>query len=419
MKFKVVNIGCKVNRVEVDAASAQLLAQGARLAGSDDADIVVVNTCTVTAEADKKTRKAVRQALKANPCAQLIATGCAAVMNPAWFEELDERVHVVAKPDVVSKAWELAGMLTGDVPMDGAFAGQPDDAAALRVGAGFRTRVGIKVQDGCNNACTYCIVHVARGESWSVPYDQVVREARAHSEAGVRELVLTGINLGAYGDDGRTLADLLDGLLAACPATRFRIGSIEPRDVSEELIALMAASDGRICRHLHLPLQSGCSRVLAEMARPYDAGFFLDLVKRLRTAMPQISLSTDIIVGFPGETEQDFDETLAVARQAAFSKIHVFRYSRREGTPAAARKDQVRAEVSLERSQRLQELARELAIQDARGRIGATEQVLVERVGLGTTESYHPIRWIADGPQPGALLPVQLNELGRDGVFIA
>ena len=446
MQFKVVNIGCKVNRVEVDAASAQLIAKGARMAADLPADIVLVNTCTVTAEADKKTRKAVRQALKANPAAQLVVTGCAAVMNPEWFESLDPRVHVVAKPDVVAAALELTEVGvgipeanapmpeqpcfdgsareanrpggTGDRPMPDARQ-TPPKGDALRVGEGFRTRVGVKVQDGCNNACTYCIVHVARGESWSVPFDQVMQEARAHAEAGVRELVLTGINLGAYTDGGRTLADLLEELLGACPHARFRIGSIEPRDVSDELIAVMAQSGGRICRHLHLPLQSGSSRVLDEMARPYDAPFFLDLVARLRAAMPQISLSTDIIVAFPGETERDFQDTLDVARESAFSKIHVFRYSRREGTPAAARADQVPAETSLDRSRRLQDLARELAREDAQSRLGMYEQVLVERVGQGTTESYHPVRWRAESPHVGELLRVHLTELGRDGVFIA
>lgn len=457
MRFKVVNIGCKVNRVEVDAAAAQLMAQGALPAGDAPADIVVVNTCTVTAEADKKTRKAVRQALKANPSAQLLVTGCAAVMNPAWFEELDARVHVVAKPDIPAKAWELAGepaaggvgrssmlrqsSLGGNVHWAFPVAAEPrveprpaplaagsaanspmvdaHETQALRAGAGFRTRVGVKAQDGCNNACTFCIVHVARGESRSVPFDEVLADARAHARAGVRELVLTGINLGAYADAGRGLADLLEALLEACPGARLRIGSVEPRDVDDALVALMAASDGCICRHLHLPLQSGSSRVLAQMNRPYDAGFFLDLVARLRAAMPQLALSTDIIVGFPGETEADFQATLDVARRAAFNKIHVFRYSRREGTPAAARPDQVPAAVSAERSHRLQELSRQLGLEDARRRLGTSERVLVEAAGRGTTESYLPVRWASGGPRPGELVRVPLDNLSEDGIFLA
>ena len=287
----------------------------------------------------------------------------------------------------------------------------------LRVGAGFRMRVGVKAQDGCNNACTFCIVHVARGESRSVAFEQVVSDAKRHADAGVRELVLTGINLGAYRDGGRGLAQLIEALLEACPAARFRIGSVEPKDVDDELIRVMAQSDGRVCRHLHLPLQSGSSKVLAEMNRPYDAAFFLDLVARLRAAMPQMSLSTDIIVGFPGETEEDFQQTLDVARQCVFSKIHVFRYSKRAGTPAAVRPDQIPADVSAERSRRLQELGRELCLQDAAQRVGSSERVLVEQAGQGTTESYHPVRWRGDGPQPGELIRMTLTGLSEDGIF--
>lgn len=411
MRFTMVNIGCKVNRVEVDAAAAELIAQGAALAHGEPADIVVVNTCTVTAEADKKTRKAVRQALKANPDAQVLVTGCAAVMNPSWFETLDARIHVVPKPQISAKAWEWCGELPGTGEATAAEQG-------LRTGEGFRTRVGIKAQDGCNNACTFCIVHVARGESRSMPFEQVVEDARKHAQAGARELVLTGINLGAYDDKGKDLSDLLEALLEACPASRFRIGSIEPCDVDDRLIGLMAASGGRICRHLHLPLQSGNSRVLSEMNRPYDADAFLHLVERLRAAMPTISLSTDIIVGFPGETDADFEDTKRVARASGFSKIHVFRYSRREGTPAADRPDQVPPEVSARRSQELQSLGLELAHLDAHMRAGTDELVLVERVGQGTTESYHPVVWRDHGPIPGEMVRVHLPNPTEEGVFI-
>ncbi len=454
MPFSVVNIGCKVNRVELDAIAAKLIARGASIAGGDEADVVIVNTCTVTGEADKKTRKAVRQALKDNPHARILVTGCAAAMNPQWFDQLDERVSVVSKADAESRAWEQL-MTREDVPtsripernlewipkrewpasrmgkqgdhadggtcaegLDGAD-GRTFRHAALRIGDGFRARVGIKVQDGCDNACAFCIVHVARGRSRSLPWRKICEEARAYSEAGVRELVLTGINLGAYSDDGRSLASLLETLLEACPNTRFRISSVEPHDIDEDLIELMAASRGRICRHLHLPLQSGSSRVLAEMNRPYDAAAFLALVRRLRQAMPGISLSTDIIAGFPGETDRDFNETLALAREAGFSKIHAFRYSRREGTPAALRKDQVPPDITALRAHRLIELGKELSLDDARRRLGSEELVLVERVGRGTSESYHRVTWNGACPPVGSLVPVRLGEMANDGGFIA
>ena len=413
MPFSVVNIGCKVNRVELDAVAAKLIARGARVADEGEADVVIVNTCTVTGEADKKTRKAVRQALKDNPHATILVTGCAAVMNPRWFDELDERVSVVAKPDAESRAWECL------VAHENAASSSPE--SALRIGDGFRARVGIKVQDGCNNACTFCIVHVARGRSHSLPWQKICEEARAYSEAGVRELVLTGINLGAYHDDGHSLASLLKMLLDACPQSRFRISSVEPHDIDDDLIELMAASDGRICRHLHLPLQSGSSRVLAEMNRPYDAEAFLSLVRRLRQAMPSLSLSTDIIAGFPGETEKDFSETLAVAREAGFSKIHAFRYSRRAGTPAAERSDQVTPEIIARRAHELMDLGRELSRTDAQSRRGSEELVLVEQAGRGTSESYHRVSWV-NAEQAclpvGSLVSVKLDAISQDGGFI-
>lgn len=414
MRIALVNVGCKVNRVEIDGIAAQLLDEGAQLAEQGSADIVILNTCTVTGEAEKKTRKAVRQALKRNPGAQLLVTGCAVAIDPGEFSRIDPRVHVVGKAQVAPAAWELSGEQAHSVHPDG------QDAAAavhLRMGGGFRTRVGIKVQDGCNNACTYCIVHVARGVPVSTPADQVAAEVSRYAAAGARELVLTGINLGTYDSDGLLLPDLVRHLLPLVPDGRIRISSVEPCDVSDNLIRLLAASDGRVCRHLHLPLQSGSSRVLQQMARPYDAEAFLDLMSRLRAAVPQLSVSTDIIVGFPGETEEDFRQTLAVARAAAFSKIHVFRYSRRAGTPAAARFDQVPAEVIADRASRLADLGRELAYNDAARRAGTRERILVERTGRGTTESYHTAQ-VPDALETGELVELTLTEPSPDGIFL-
>lgn len=415
MKIALVNVGCKVNRVEIDGIAAQLLDEGAQLAEAGSADIVIVNTCTVTGEAEKKTRKAVRQALKRNPGAQLLVTGCAAAIDPGEFSRIDPRVHVVGKAQVAPAAWELSGEQAHSVQPDGPDGGDP--AVHLRMGGGFRTRVGIKVQDGCNNACTYCIVHVARGVPVSVPADQVASEVARYAAAGARELVLTGINLGTYDSDGLRLPQLVRRLLPLVPDGRIRISSVEPCDVSDDLIQLLAESDGRVCRHLHLPLQSGSSKVLQEMARPYDARAFLDLMSRLRAAVPQVSVSTDVIVGFPGETEEDFRQTLDVARRAAFSKIHVFRYSRRAGTPAAVRTDQVPAEVIADRAQRLADLGRELAFQDAARRAGTRERVLVERTGRGTTESYHTAR-VPDTLETGELVELTLTEPAPDGIFL-
>ncbi|RNL21370.1 tRNA (N(6)-L-threonylcarbamoyladenosine(37)-C(2))-methylthiotransferase MtaB [Slackia faecicanis] len=386
--FHVVNLGCKVNRVESDDFAAALLARGGEAVDAARADLIVVNTCTVTGEAEKKTRKAVRGALRANDHARVIVTGCAAAISPEVFEGMDPRVQVVPK-----------GSMMGLLAPEGSSFEPHGAAPLLRVGDEFPTRVGIKVQDGCDNACTYCIVHVARGRAWSRPADEIVSEAVRLAQAGVREIVLTGINLGSYSFEGMTLAGLLRRLLDAVEDdVRFRISSVEPRDVHDDLIELMAQADGRICRHLHLPLQSGSPKVLKEMARPYKASYFVELVDRLYEAMPMLSLSTDVIVGFPGETEEDFQETAAMAERCRFSKMHIFRYSMREGTPAARRADQVDPVVKADRAKRLEAIAQALREADRSRRAGTVELALVETNGVATTESYHEVRVAEDAP---------------------
>lgn len=435
MRYSIVNLGCKVNRVESDdlAVSLEKLgmepwsrrrgggghaaeAPGDGLLGeSTGADLVIVNTCTVTGEAEKKTRKAVRRALREHPRASVVVTGCAAAIDAEAFRALDGRVVVAGKRELAEATRQADRLMELIPPLRSGFRAMPprvdgrgeDPISVLRVGRGFPTRVGIKIQDGCDNACTYCIVHVARGRAWSRPADEVVEEYRHYTEAGVREIVLSGINIGTYREEGLDLADLLERLLGASSEARIRISSIEPRDVSERLIDLMARSDGRIARHLHLPLQAGSSRVLREMARPYSAERYVDLVDRLYAAMPSLSLSTDIIVGFPGESDDDFAETLAMARRCRFSKIHVFPYSKREGTPAAIRSDQIPPNVKALRAAALSELGDRLRNAAYEVRRGSVERVLVETNGKGMTESYFEID-VAAELTPGELVELRL-----------
>ncbi|MFC7283946.1 MiaB/RimO family radical SAM methylthiotransferase [Gordonibacter pamelaeae] len=400
MNFAVVNLGCKVNRVESDDASARLAARGTETAEAD-ADLIVVNTCTVTGEAEKKTRKAVRRALRANDRARVLVTGCAAAVDAAFYEALDPRVRVVGKA-------RLAEEIEAWCDSEGVSAAPP----LLPVGPGFRTRVGVKVQDGCDNACTYCIVHVARGRATSRAADGVVRECAEYARAGAGEIVLTGINLGSYCDGARRdpsatrLAGLLRRLLDATAdlhapgafPVRFRISSIEPRDVDDALVDLLAAADGRVCRHLHLPLQAGSSKVLREMARPYDADRFRALVERLYAAVPGLALSTDVIAGFPGETDAEFQETLELARACRFAKMHAFPYSRRAGTPAAERPDQVPPDIKAARAAALRALGDELRAAERARRAGTVELALVEEGGVAMSESYFELAASADAP---------------------
>lgn len=406
MRFAVVNLGCKVNRVESDQISSVLLDSGEE-APIAAADVVFVNTCTVTSEADKKTRKAVRHVLRENSGCKVVVTGCSSAISPDFFRDLSDRVEVVPK----SEALEYAARISGSTLLQ--------DQNVARCAEGFNTRVGIKVQDGCDNACTYCIVHVARGKAKSEPIDKIVGECVSFARKGVKEMVLTGINLGSYtysdGSGNYGLRDLLMRLLnetanisdhgALC---RFRLSSIEPDDLPVQVIELIAGSDGRICRHLHLPLQSGSSKVLHEMGRRYDAAYYSKLVRELRERIPQISLSTDIIAGFPGETEEDFQQTMRLAQDCGFSKIHVFPYSKRAGTPAATREDQLDEGVKSERARKLRLLSDELREADRASRKGASEKAVVIRNGACMTESYYEMSCSLDIPV-GSLIDIVID----------
>lgn len=398
LAYQVVNLGCKVNRVESDAYETALRRAGFEEAPEGGADVVVVNTCTVTADAEKKTRKAVRRALRRNPEASVIVTGCSAAIGPDGYAQLDARVRVVPK-SAMEEA--LASSIAALASADGAA------SAPLA-----RARRGVKLQDGCDNACTFCIVHVARGRSVSRPADAVIGECRELLAAGLPEIMLTGINLGAWSRDGQDLTALLRRMLTELPLrdgdgrlrARLRLSSIEPQNVDDGLLDLIAASDGAICRHLHLPLQSGSSRVLHEMARRYSAEEYQETLSNIYVRMPEASISTDIIAGFPGETEADFVDSVALARAARFTKMHVFPYSLRTGTPAAARSDQVPQAVKEERAAALRALSDELRAADLARRAGSTELAAVETPGAATTESYHDVAVPADIPA-GTLVP--------------
>lgn len=458
-RFHITTHGCRVNRVESDAIAAQLLAAGWEQAPLEEAQIALLNTCTVTGEADHKNRKAIRQALKRQG-GPVLVTGCAVNVAAADYEALDPRV--CCEPDkaqVAARALALlscgegcegtgpaaaSGVARGDRPREErtAWGQAPQLQTAARVGTGpaegavggdargdrprtlvpygegFRTRSGIKVQDGCDNACTFCIVHTARGPARSEDPREVLRQASELVEAGARELVLVGIDTGAYRWEGMDLAGLIALLLEKTNVGRIRIPSIEPQSVTRSLMELMAASEGRLCRHLHLVMQSGSSKVLREMDRRYSAEEFLELAQELRHRVPGIALSTDVIAGFPGETDEDFEATCEMVRACGFMKLHVFPYSKRPGTPAAQRANQVPPQLIAERAARLGELGRQLSLEDARSRLGCVETAVVERPGRGTSESFHELRFSDDLPL-GELVHMRLDSVGEDGVISA
>lgn len=389
--FHIVNLGCKVNRVESDGFHDALGSCGLASTELAAARLVVVNTCTVTGVAEKKARKAVRHALATAPDATVVVTGCASAVDAGEFGRMSDRVEVVPKARMGVRLTEIARALAREASLCET---EPAPATASVLTPALlpgRERFGLKVQDGCSNTCSYCIVRVARGPESSEDIEAVVARAHAMDAAGIPEIVLTGINLGRYQSRGADITALLRRLLDERLSSRIRLSSIEPDNVTEGLVELVAASDGRICRHFHLPMQSGSSKVLAEMNRHYDAARFASIIGSIKERIPAVSLTTDVIVGFPGETEDDFRESVELCQACGFSKVHVFPYSERAGTPAAERADQLPKGERMRRAALLREAAEELRRRDRASRVGTVELAAVESATRATTESYHEV----------------------------
>ena len=440
----VVNLGCRVNRVESDHMTMALARAGYAIVAAEEADVVVVNTCAVTGEAEAKTRKAVRRALGLSRHPYVVATGCAANLHPDELRSLSDRVTVEGmKTEVARCVRELVGEAASEGPEAPESAAPPHGPALTQLLG--RSRLGVKIQDGCNHRCSYCIVWKARGPERSVSLEDVLAQVCEAERAGVPEVVLTGVNLGAYRWPDRSagaeadpvgteapmrLEDLIDAILERTEIGRVRLSSIEPMDVSEGLIERMASWGERVAPFLHLPLQSGCTSTLRRMYRPYTAEAFEELCGRLRQAMPAIALSCDVIAGFPGETDEEFEASRALCERVGFSRMHVFRYSARPGTPAALAADQVPPQVSARRSAVLRALADRMARADATARIGSIEPAVIEDAarGIATLGSFHKLRVVpgADGAgagerfalREGAMLRVAIMGLDDDGMLI-
>jgi threonylcarbamoyladenosine tRNA methylthiotransferase MtaB len=418
----VRTLGCKVNRAESEKIAAELLGRGVRIADEDEAAVIVINTCTVTGEADAKGRKAVRRALGAARRPVVVVTGCLAALDRGALCELGERVVVEA--DKARVAEEVARALGVDPALDHGDVARP--AAEQRAGDAFRTRVALKIQDGCDAFCSYCIVPHARGVPRSLSLPEVIAEAESLVAADVREIVLTGINVGRYADPASEarLPDVLRAVTATGVA-RVRLSSIEPLDLTPELLGAMAASPA-FCAHLHVPLQSGSDEVLSAMGRTYSTAQFADRIVAAREALPGAVFTTDVIAGFPGESASQAAETLAYCEAAGFSKLHVFRYSPREATPAAARTDHVAPAEKSARAAALRELSARLEHAQALSRAGTHAEVLVERVFFaheghqiaeGTTREYDRVRFRATGESAGELAEVRLLGPKEDHVL--
>ena len=399
MHYIITALGCKVNQYEAQAIETLLHAHGfTAAADGEPVDLIVVNTCAVTAEGGRKSRQMIRKLREEHPQALCAVCGCWSQLSPEDAASIGaDVVHGSGSKqafvdDILRAFREHAPVTCVDNPF------QRFDFEPLPAGAAYgRTRAMLKIQDGCNHRCTYCIVWKARGPERSVPVESVLEQVREAQEAGVPEVVLTGVNLGAY--DGKSATDehveideLLEAIMERTTIAHVRISSVEPMDISERLLKVMARYPQRIAPFLHLPVQSGCTATLHRMGRPYSAEAFEDTVRMIRANLPQASLSCDVIVGFPGETDEEFEESLALCRRVGFSRMHVFRYSKRPGTLAADMPDQVPPEVMAERSRRMRDTAQELAIADARRRVGTVERAVLEYGDNLTLGSFHHAR---------------------------
>lgn len=380
--FYLHSLGCRLNQSEVEALARQLAEQGYRVVDNPArADICVVNTCAVTAEAERKTRHLLRALARANPQVGIVPIGCAVTLRPEELARFPGVIRVISNAEKDRAAEIIAAMVTPAILRD--------KAPSHR-----RTRAFVKIQDGCNNACTYCIVHILRGPARSRSPEEVVAEIAERVQEGYQEVVLTGVNIGTYGWDlglESGLAGLIAAVLARTDLSRLRLSSVEPWDVDEPLLALWP--NPRLCRQLHLPLQSGCEATLRRMGRRITAVEYARLLERIRAAVPDMAITTDIIVGFPGEDEAEFAESLAFVERMAFARLHVFPFSPRPGTPAARMDGRVSEPVLRERAARMRALGEQMAAAFRRRFLGQEMEVLWERRrqdGLwhGLTDNY-------------------------------
>lgn len=418
-----VNLGCRVNRVETDLIAAELLRAGLVMLPEEEAQAVVINTCAVTAEAEAKARKAVRHAASLPQAPLIVATGCVASLFADELSALAPNVTVERDKSRVPAA-VLEGLGSGALAVgdDGELLVTRVPGSASAPTPTGRARPGIKIQDGCDNRCSFCIVWKARGGSRSVGAARVRELVLRSLERGATEVVLTGINLGVYRanlPDGSEvgLPGLLSWLLSVTDVGRIRLSSIEPPDVTPELLAAMAASEGRVAPFLHICLQSGCDATLRRMARIYDTALFRTAVEQVRTLLPEVSLGTDLIVGFPGETDEEFEQSLAFCREMGFSRMHVFRYSKRPGTPAATAEGQVDPRVMAERSARARSLAREMRIEAAQRLVGARDLVCVQAPFRGVSGGLFDVILDAEAPID-AIVPVCVTGTLPDGTTL-
>ena len=425
MKVKCYTLGCKVNQYETEEITELLLKNGYEITLQDsEAEIFVVNSCTVTAESDRKTRQLVRRLKRNFPKSTVVLTGCMPQAFPDAASALSAADIVIGNKSNVTLPQKLRAYFETKQRL---FAVEQHKSGEPFLGAPIadfheRTRAILKIEDGCDRFCSYCIIPTARGRVRSKPIAEIEKEAQALSDAGYRELVLVGINLSAYGkDSGECFTDAVAAACAPSGVLRVRLGSLEPDHITDEVIEALSKLP-KLCGQFHISLQSGCDRTLQRMHRHYTAAQYAALSEKLRTAFPDCTLTTDIMVGFAGETEEDFQETVAFAKQIGFEKIHVFPYSVREGTRAASFDGQIEKSVKERRAAEISAVAAELRAAFLQNQIGKTVEVLCEQkhengLHFGYPANYTPVYFESKTAVPGALCRVTLEKSDGEAVF--
>ncbi len=420
-RIALMTVGCKVNQYETEVLTELFRKKGYEIVPADGpADVYLLNSCTVTATGDQKTRQLLRRMKRQNPSAVAVLTGCYPQAFPEAAAKIPEADIVTGElargriPELVEKALQTGERII-DIPehVRGELF-EPMEVQAL----GSRTRAYVKIEDGCERYCSYCIIPKARGPIRSKPLEDIEKELKGLASAGYKEVVLVGINLSSYGKEwGLRLIDAVDLACKTPGLKRIRLGSLEPELLSDEDIARMATYPN-FCPQFHLSLQSGCDRTLKSMNRHYDAAEYARIVRVIRENFQNPAITTDIMVGFPGETDEDFAASAAFAREIAFAKVHVFPYSRRPGTPAANRPDQVPEPVKTARAKEMRQVTEETRVQFLDQMVGRVEKVLIETTHLalgyeGCTVNYTPVI-VNCGPEYcGRIVPVKIT--GRAG----
>ena len=421
--FHVHNFGCRASQADGAALEAALASEGWNAAAANRADLVVLNTCTVTALADEDVRKAVHRVHRENPEARILLTGCYAQRAPAELAVLPGVYWVVGnshKTKIAEIVRETQAPYHGevavgvDIRVGDIFAQRDFLSSPVEDASGDRTRPNLKIQDGCNNRCSFCIIPFVRGRSRSAPTGQVIEQVR-NLAARYREVVLSGINLGRWGREAGAmrLADLLRRLLDETEIERLRLSSVEPMDWSDDLMELVAGSP-RIAKHVHAPLQSGSDRVLRRMHRKYRPRHYEDRIRKARALMPDAAIGADVMVGFPGETAAEFEESRAFIASLPFTYLHVFTYSERPGTPAAECQDRLPMDVRKERNRVLRELAASKNLEFRRAMLGRTLSVVTLTEGA-LSGNFLKVE-LAQAREPNQIVDVKIGSVSAGGL---